>query len=143
LLDEKQQALLDMKKALSTGGGESSIERQHARGKMTARERIEKLLDEKSFVETGLFVKHRATNFGMDTKNAPGDGVVTGYGTIAYQSRLSKRIDRRNVCIRHQFSSHHSVYALEAKGGKQRCPPQDMVAHRVFSSRLHRANHGQ
>lgn len=82
MLDEKQQALLDMKKALSTGGGESSIERQHARGKMTARERIEKLLDEKSFVETGLFVKHRATNFGMDTKNAPGDGVVTGYGTI-------------------------------------------------------------
>ncbi|MBP6162504.1 MAG: methylmalonyl-CoA carboxyltransferase, partial [Clostridia bacterium] len=71
-----------MKKTLSSGGGEAAIERQHARGKMTARERIEKLLDEKSFVETGLFVKHRATNFGMDTKNAPGDGVVTGYGTI-------------------------------------------------------------
>jgi acetyl-CoA carboxylase carboxyltransferase component len=82
LLDDKQQALLDLKKALSSGGGEAAIERQHARGKMTARERIEKLLDEKSFVETGLFVKHRATNFGMDTKNAPGDGVVTGYGTI-------------------------------------------------------------
>ncbi len=71
-----------MKKALSSGGSKAAIERQHARGKMTARERIEKLLDEKSFVETGLFVKHRATNFGMDTKKAPGDGVVTGYGTI-------------------------------------------------------------
>ncbi len=82
MLDNKQQALLDKKRALSLGGGEASIEKQHARGKMTARERVEKLLDDKSFVETGLFVKHRSTSFGMDTKDAPGDGVVTGYGTI-------------------------------------------------------------
>jgi len=89
LLTEKQKELLEIKEKLRQGGGERAIERQHDRGKMTARERIDALLDEKNFVETGIFVKHRSTQFGMDEKNAPGDGVVTGYGTI----------DGRPVCV--------------------------------------------
>ncbi len=68
------------------GGGKERIEQQHAKGKMTARERVEALLDPGSFVETDPFVVHRATDFGMDKKKIPGDGVVTGHGTI--QGRL-------------------------------------------------------
>lgn len=64
------------------GGGEKKIEKQHQSGKMTARERIDALLDENSFVELDQFVTHRGTQFGMDRVNAPGEGVVTGYGTI-------------------------------------------------------------
>ncbi len=78
----KQQELLERKARLRQGGGEKAIEKQHANGKQTARERLTKLFDEGSFVETGLFVKHRCTNFGMDKKEAPGEGVVTGYGTV-------------------------------------------------------------
>jgi acetyl-CoA carboxylase carboxyltransferase component len=89
LLTEKQKELVEVKEKLRQGGGERAIERQHGRGKKTARERIDALLDEKSFVETGMFVKHRSTQFGMDEKNSPGDGVVTGYGTI----------DGRQVCV--------------------------------------------
>ena len=79
---EKQEALLQKKETLRLGGGEKAIEKQHAAGKMTARERLELLFDPESFVETGLFVQHRCTNFGMEKKVAPGEGVVTGYGTI-------------------------------------------------------------
>jgi propionyl-CoA carboxylase beta chain len=64
------------------GGGESRIERQHAAGKLTARERVELLLDPGSFVETDRFVVHRCTDFGMDEQKIPGDGVVTGYGKV-------------------------------------------------------------
>ena len=79
---EKQEALLQQKETLRLGGGEKAIEKQHAAGKMTARERLEQLFDPDSFVEIGLFVKHRCTNFGMEKKSAPGEGVVTGYGTV-------------------------------------------------------------
>ncbi|WOJ89009.1 acyl-CoA carboxylase subunit beta [Methylocapsa polymorpha] len=64
------------------GGGEQRIEAQHNRGKLTARERIELLLDHGSFEEFDMFVQHRATDFGMDKQHAPGDGVVTGWGTV-------------------------------------------------------------
>src|SRR5499427_1537499 len=64
------------------GGGEARIKAQHARGKLTARERIELLLDEDSFEEFDMFVEHRNTDFGMDKNKIPGDGVVTGWGTI-------------------------------------------------------------
>ena len=64
------------------GGGVKRTEKQHAQGKLTARERIAYLLDEGSFIELNAFVKHRCTNFGMESKQAPGEGVVTGYGTI-------------------------------------------------------------
>src|SRR3954447_17398937 len=64
------------------GGGEKRIEAQHARGKLTARERIELLLDRGSFEEFDMFVEHRSTEFGMDKTKVPGDGVVTGWGTV-------------------------------------------------------------
>ena len=64
------------------GGGEKRIEAQHKRGKLTARERIELLLDDKSFEEYGMYVEHRCTDFGMESAKIPGDGVVTGWGTI-------------------------------------------------------------
>jgi propionyl-CoA carboxylase beta chain len=64
------------------GGGERRIKTQHAKGKLTARERLELLLDEGSFEEFDMFVEHRATEFGMAEQRIPGDGVVTGWGTI-------------------------------------------------------------
>ena len=64
------------------GGGAKRIESQHKKGKLTARERIHFLLDENSFQELGMLVTHRSTNFGLDKEVYPGDGVVTGYGTI-------------------------------------------------------------
>src|SRR5919206_1025687 len=64
------------------GGGDKRIAAQHARGKLTARERIDLLLDHGSFEELDMFVQHRATDFGMDQVKIPGDGVVTGWGTI-------------------------------------------------------------
>ena len=75
---------LDEKRAAAKlGGGQRRIDAQHAKGKLTARERIELLLDEGSFEEWDMFVEHRCTDFGMDkAEKIPGDGVVTGYGTI-------------------------------------------------------------
>ncbi|NNE22905.1 MAG: acyl-CoA carboxylase subunit beta [Rhizobiales bacterium] len=64
------------------GGGERRIEAQHKRGKLTARERIDLLLDENSFEEFDMFVEHRCTDFGMADNKVPGDGVVTGWGTV-------------------------------------------------------------
>src|SRR5436305_6448940 len=64
------------------GGGGTRIEAQHARGKLTARERIELLLDKDSFEEFDMFVEHRSVEFGMDKSKVPGDGVVTGWGTV-------------------------------------------------------------
>ena len=64
------------------GGGQKRIDAQHSRGKLTARERIELLLDEDSFEEFDMYVEHRCTDFGMEKQKIPGDGVVTGWGTI-------------------------------------------------------------
>src|ERR671926_510499 len=64
------------------GGGAKRIEAQHGRGKLTARERIELLLDKNSFEEFDMFVEHRSTDFGMEKVKIPGDGVVTGWGTV-------------------------------------------------------------
>ena len=64
------------------GGGERRIGSQHAKGKLTARERLELLLDPGSFEEFDMFVTHRSTDFGMEKNKMPGDGVVTGWGTI-------------------------------------------------------------
>src|SRR5882757_7268707 len=74
---------LDEKRAAAClGGGTRRIEAQHAKGKLTARERIELLLDAESFEEWDMFVEHRCHDFGMADTRIPGDGVVTGYGTI-------------------------------------------------------------
>ena len=74
--------LEDRRAAAKMGGGEARIETQHAKGKLTARERIDALLDEGSFEEFDMFVTHRCTDFGMEKSGFPGDGVVTGWGTI-------------------------------------------------------------
>ncbi len=75
--------LLENKKAEAhLGGGQKRIDAQHAKGKLTARERIHFLMDEGSFEELGMLVTHRSTNFGLDKQQFLGDGVVTGYGTI-------------------------------------------------------------
>jgi propionyl-CoA carboxylase beta chain len=79
---EKIQKLRELKDQAKLGGGKERIEEQHKRGKLTARERIEQLLDPNSFVELDPFVVHICTDFGMADKKIPGDGVVTGYGTI-------------------------------------------------------------
>ena len=70
------------REAAKVGGGERRIAAQHAKGKLTARERIDVLLDEGSFEEFDMFVEHRCTEFGMEQHRVPGDGVVTGQGTI-------------------------------------------------------------
>jgi propionyl-CoA carboxylase beta chain len=72
----------DKRAAARLGGGEKRIEAQHAKGKLTARERLELLLDPDSFEEWDMFVEHRCTDFGMAEQKIPGDGVVTGYGTV-------------------------------------------------------------
>ncbi len=64
------------------GGGQKKIDLQHSKGKLTARERVEVLLDPDSFEEYGLYVEHRCSDFGMEDKKHPGDGVITGQGTI-------------------------------------------------------------
>ncbi len=74
--------LEDKRASARLGGGKKRIEAQHARGKLTARERIDILFDEGSFEEWDMFVEHRCTDFGMADNRVPGDGVVIGYGTI-------------------------------------------------------------
>ncbi len=74
-LDEKRRQA-------GLGGGKKRIEAQHKKGKLTARERIELLLDPDSFEEWDMFVEHRCTDFGMEKQSPPGDGVVTGHGTV-------------------------------------------------------------
>ncbi len=81
-IDELCNELLAKREKAHQGGGEKNIEKQHSKGKLTARERINMLLDEGSFIELDEFVEHRCTNFGMDKTSFLGDGVVTGYGTI-------------------------------------------------------------
>jgi len=76
------QQLEDRRADARLGGGQHRIDAQHARGKLTARERIDLLLDEGSFEEFDMFVRHRCTDFGMEKDRPAGDGVVTGWGTI-------------------------------------------------------------
>lgn len=79
---DKFQKLKKIREEALLGGGEKRIEDQHKKGKLTARERIDLLLDEGSFEEIGMFVQHRTSDFGLDKQKYPGDGVVTGHGTI-------------------------------------------------------------
>jgi propionyl-CoA carboxylase beta chain len=76
------QELEDRRAAARLGGGQKRIDAQHSKGKLTARERVELLLDEGSFEEFDMFVAHRCTDFGMENQRPAGDGVVTGWGTI-------------------------------------------------------------
>ena len=79
---DKIKDLMDRRAKTRLGGGQKRIDAQHAKGKLTARERVALLLDEGSFEEFDMFVTHRCTNFGMEKNQYPGDGVVTGSGTI-------------------------------------------------------------
>ena len=79
---DKRQKLFEKIAEAKLGGGVKRIDGQHSKGKLTARERLDLLLDKNSFEEIGALVKHRSTDFGMEKIHYPGDGVVTGYGTI-------------------------------------------------------------
>ncbi len=81
-MQEIIQKLQQMREQARLGGGQKRIDAQHAKGKLTARERIEVLLDPDSFEEWDMFVEHRNHDFGMDEQKIPGDGVVTGWGTV-------------------------------------------------------------
>ncbi len=102
-LKERLEELQRLNRKALLGGGEERIQRQHEAGKLTARERIDFLLDPGSFVETDRFKTHRCTDFGMDKKKIPGDGVVTGYGTI----------DGRQVFV---FSQDFTVFGGSLSG---------------------------
>ena len=81
-VQEKIAQFHEKLKTIEMGGGQKRIDKQHAQGKMTARERLNKLFDEGSFTEISQFIRHRCTNFNMQEKDIPGDGVVSGYGTV-------------------------------------------------------------
>lgn len=81
-MQEKIELLRQRREQIEAGGGEKRVERQHAQGKLTARERIAELIDPGSFQETGMFAEHRAVLFGMAGTKVPADGVVTGEGTV-------------------------------------------------------------
>ncbi|MCA1025568.1 acyl-CoA carboxylase subunit beta [Cytobacillus kochii] len=79
---EKINELYDRRREVELGGGDERIEKQHEKGKLTARERIALLVDAGTFVELNPFIKHRSNDFGLDKQKGPGDGVITGYGKV-------------------------------------------------------------
>ena len=79
---DKYQLLNDKKAQAELGGGKERIASQHKKGKLTARERVELLVDEGSFEEIGMFVEHRSKDFGLEKEIYLGDGVITGYATV-------------------------------------------------------------
>jgi propionyl-CoA carboxylase beta chain len=112
MLDELERR----RAAARLGGGQRRIEAQHAKGKLTARERIDVLLDPGSFEEYDMFVEHRSIDFGMENQKVPGDGVVTGHGTI----------DGKLVYV---FSQDFTVFggALSAMHAAKICKVMDMA----------------
>jgi acetyl-CoA carboxylase carboxyltransferase component len=115
-IDQLCDKLRIKRAAAAAGGGEKAIAKQHEKGKLTARERIEKVLDPGSFVEFDELVEHRCSNFGMEKIKYPGDGVVTGYGTV----------DGRIVYI---FSQDFTVVggSLGEMHAKKICKVQDLA----------------
>lgn len=115
-IDERLKELHDKRNLAKLGGGEKRIERQHERGKMTARERIDFLLDDGSFEEFDMFVTHRCNDFGLEKQKYLSDGVVTGYGTI----------DGRLVYV---FSQDFTVFggSLSETFAKKICKVMDMA----------------
>jgi len=115
--NEERLARLDQMRAESLlGGGPARVERQHAMGKLTARERIELLLDPDSFIELDAFVTHRSTDFGLADQHPLGDGVVTGHGTI----------DGRSVFV---FSQDFTVFggSLSEAYAEKICKVMDLA----------------
>jgi len=115
-IDDKIRELESRNLEAEMGGGQKRIDEQHKKGKMTARERIDYLLDEGSFQELDKFVVHRCQDFGMDKKKIPGDGVVTGYGTI----------NGRRVFL---FSQDFTVFGGSLSGafGQKVCKVMDLA----------------
>ena len=113
---EKIEHLRALREQARLGGGQRRIEAQHAKGKLTARERLDLLLDPGSFVEIDQFVTHRSTAFGLDNERYYGDGVVTGYG----------RIDGRLVFV---FSQDFTVFggSLSETHGEKICKVMDLA----------------
>ena len=116
-LEEKTKRLEEKNAQALLGGGDERIERQHAAGKLTARERIELLLDPGTFVETDKFVVHRCTDFDMQENKVLGDGVVTGYG----------KIDGRQVFL---FAQDFTVFGGSLSGAfaEKICKVMDLAA---------------
>jgi acetyl-CoA carboxylase carboxyltransferase component len=117
LVEEKIGELRRRKEEAHVSGGKEAVEKQHARGKLTARERIELLVDPGSFVETDMLARHRVTAFGMEKTRPYGDGVVTGWGTI----------DGRKVFV---FSQDFTVFggSLGETFAEKVCKIMDMAA---------------
>ncbi len=116
-LKENIERMQQLSREADLGGGEDRLKRQREAGRMTARERVEFLLDCGSFVEMDKFKTHRATDFGMAERKIPGDGVVTGYGTI----------DGRQVCV---FSQDFTVFGGSLSGAfaEKVCKVMDLAA---------------
>ena len=100
-VEEKLTRLEEMKRKSEVGGGEERLKSQHAKGKLSARERLDLLMDEGSFVEMDRFVTHRSTEFNLANNKILGDGVVTGYGTV--NGRWSTSSHRISQCSAARF----------------------------------------
>ena len=113
---DKIARLRALREEAMLGGGPERIEQQHARGRLSARERLDLLLDEGSFTELDAFVTHRASDFGMDGQRILGDGVVTGFGTI----------DGRRVCV---YSQDFTVFggSLSEAHAEKICKVMDLA----------------
>lgn len=81
-MDLLLRELVQKEESAKLGGGQSRIDKEHAKGKLTDRERLARLFDEGSFFEVGLLVRHKCQDFGLQGKVLPGDGVITGYGLV-------------------------------------------------------------
>ena len=110
----KLEDLRAKKAAIALGGGQKRIDAQHAQGKLTARERLDLLFDEGSFVEIDVFVSHRCNNFDMAKTQAPGDGVVTGYGTV--DSRLVFAYSQDFTVLGGSLGEYHAEKIVKAQG---------------------------
>ena len=104
------------------GGGKARIEAQHKRGKLTARERVELLLDKGSFEEFDMFVEHRSNEFGMEKTKIPGDGVVTGWGTV--NGRVVYLFSKDFTVFGGSLSETHAqkIIKVQDMAMKARCP---------------------
>ena len=112
----------NLDKKASQGGGLDKIEKQHESGRMTARERIDMLLDKGTFNELDKFVTHRCTHFGMEKKQIPGDGMVTGYGTRRFSERKQCCKDRKSSTTGiEKRCSHHRAQRLGGSSYTRRC----------------------
>src|SRR6266851_10292237 len=114
--DPLRERLRELEELAREGGGQERIQKQHEGGKLTARERIDSLLDPQTFCELDKFVTHRATDFGMADKKIPGDGVVTGYGTV----------DGRQVVV---FAQDFTVFggSLSSAHARKICKVMDLA----------------